>query len=112
MKAVYVVMVVWMIVLTGCNAHNVPTARAWMFDHPPGDSLNYPENYIVGWQDGCETAGSATANTLYKFRYSFQQDEYLAVNDRTYRKGWDDAYLYCTSYLLQHNFNWFGKRPI
>lgn len=98
-------------VLYGCD-HNVPTWRAWMFDHPPGGAEQYPETYVSGWKDGCHTAGGATANPMYKFQFGFKQNEALAYGDKAYRLGWDDAYRYCTAYLLQHNFDWFGKRPI
>jgi len=96
---------------TSCG-HNVPTWRSGMFEHPPGGAEKYPPLYTKGWQDGCYTAGGATANQMYKFKFGYRQDEELAHSDKAYRKGWDDAYLYCTSYLLQHNFDWYGKRPI
>lgn len=98
--------------LSGCIGKNVPTWREWMFDHPPGGAEKYPPLYVKGWQDGCETAGASTANHMYKFKFTYRQDEELTHTSKPYAKGWDDAYLYCTSYLLQHNFDWFGKRPI
>ena len=100
-----------LLLFTACDL-NVPAWRSWMFDHPPGGAQKYPPLYTKGWQDGCYTAGGATANQAYKFKFSYRQDETLANTNKAYRKGWDDAYLYCTSYLLQHNFDWFGKRPI
>lgn len=105
-------LVLTMLILLGACGSNVPIWREWMFEHPPGGADRYPPTYTKGWQDGCYTAGGATANQAYKFKFGYRQDEELAHTDKAYRKGWDDAYLYCTSYLLQHNFDWFGKRPI
>ena len=98
--------------LSACIGQNVPTWRSWMFEHPPGGAEKYPPLYTQGWQDGCQTAGAATANHMYKFKFHYTQNEELSHSSKAYRKGWDDSYLYCTSYLLQHNFDWFGKRPI
>ncbi len=102
--------VIWVLLFLEACGHNTPLWREWMFEHPPGGAARYLETYVKGWQDGCYTAGGATANHMYKFKFGYRQDEDLANNDKTYRKGWDDAYLYCTSYILQHNADWFGKR--
>jgi hypothetical protein len=94
---------------------NVPIWKRWMFDHPPAKpngEMDYSPEYIKGWQDGCETAGGATANHLYKNFFEFTKDEELTISSAEYSLAWNDAYRYCTSYLLQHNFNWYGKRVI
>lgn len=105
------ILILSLLFFSACTFHNVPYWREGMFEGPPPGPYGnqYPEKYVSGWKDGCYTAGGATANQLYKFRYGFRQDAVL-IDDRQYRKGWDDAYLYCTSYLLQHNFDFYGVR--
>lgn len=107
-------MILFMIFTTSCD-NNVPIWKRWIFQHPPrkhDGSLNYPKMYTKGWQDGCETAGGATANHLYKNFFEYTKNEELFHTDTDYKTGWNNAFRYCTSYLLQHNFDWFGKRVI
>jgi hypothetical protein len=102
------------LLFTACDK-NVPIWRKWMFDHPPAKpngKMDYSPDYIKGWQDGCETAGGVMANHLYKNFFNYTKNEELAFNSKEYGLGWDDAYRYCTSYLVQHNINWYGKRVI
>ncbi len=101
--------------LQGCYSledysHNIPVWRAWMFKSPP-PGREYPELYKLGWVDGCESGAASSANHFYKMRYSFKQDWQLNSNN-VYRKGWDDAWNYCTTTILKHNWESVGRRVI
>lgn len=103
------------IAITGCEtltplSHNVPIWRSWMFEGPP-PGRDYPPLYSKGWIDGCESGAASSATHLYKFRYKFRQNWQL-VSDTTYRRGWDDAWKYCTTYILKHNWDSIGIRII
>jgi hypothetical protein len=87
--------------LTAC--HNAPVWQYSMFKHPAGNKV-YAPLYIKGWQDGCESGAEASANHLYRLRYSFKQDWQLLSN-AYYVNGWEAAYNQCRKYILQHNLS-------
>lgn len=77
----------------------------WIYDHPPENKNNgkpYPELYVDGWRDGCETGVAGNTNTFYKFYHNFKQDA-MKAQDETYHKGWYDAFFYCGRYIYQYN---------
>ena len=83
------------------SCHNVPAWKIDMFERPPGNK-EYPDMYLKGWKDGCESGADASANHLFKWKYRFKQDWRLLEN-QYYMNGWDDAYTHCRHYILQHN---------
>ncbi|MCH2037212.1 MAG: hypothetical protein MK137_01290, partial [Rickettsiales bacterium] len=83
------------------SCHNVPAWKVGIFERPPGDK-EYPEMYLKGWQDGCESGADASANYLFKWKYKFRQDWQL-LDNKLYVNGWEDAYNHCRLYVLQHN---------
>lgn len=95
--------------------NNVPVWKRWVFERPPpkpNGKSDYPSMYVKGWQDGCHTSAGATANHLYKNFFNYKKDEELFFHNADYKMGWNNSFRYCTSYILQHNFDWFGKRVI
>ncbi len=88
-------------ILTAC--HNTPAWQYSMFKRPAGNQP-YAPLYIKGWQDGCESGADASANHLYRLRYTFKQDWQL-LNNAYYVNGWEAAYNHCRKYILQHNLS-------
>ena len=87
-------------IMSACTAG--PPWAEWMFEGPPKkEGVTYPPLYVKGWQDGCHTGTSGSANHWYKFNYKFTQDWQLAQN-RVYYKGWKDAFDYCQRYIYQY----------
>lgn len=90
-----------LVMLSACSAG--PPWAQWIYDGPPDvPGVTYPPLYVKGWQDGCESGASASANHWYKFQHEFRQDWRLAQN-RVYYKGWKDAFDYCQRYINQYN---------
>lgn len=96
-----------LISITVSACHNVPMWHYKMFERPAGNRP-YPEMYIKGWQDGCESGAEASANHFYRFIYEFKQDWQLLEN-RMYINGWENAYNHCRKYVLQHNLRKIGR---
>lgn len=94
--------ILYVILSLGLSAcQNVPVWKYSMFERPEGGG-NYPPLYLEGWQDGCESGADASANHLYKFKYSFRQ-KWQLLNNAAYVNGWENAYSHCRKYVLQHN---------
>lgn len=105
MRMKWIIMLCIVVLLAGCRTG--PPWQAWRFEGPQDmDEREYPPLYIQGWQDGCESGTSGSANHYYKFFYKFKQDATLAQN-RIYYKGWKDAFDYCQRYTSQWNFRRF-----
>lgn len=85
------------------SCHNVPVWQYQMFKRPPGNDA-YPDEYIKGWQDGCESGAEASSNYLYRLKYKFRQDV-SKIDNTLYINGWDSAYDHCRKYINQHNLN-------
>ena len=70
--------------------------RNLLFDAPPG-----PENFRVGWKDGCFTGKSATGEMKHKLKFGFKKDARFIEGDKfnnEYEKGWETAFWYCQRY--------------
>lgn len=88
--------------LSACSG--APWMQAMMEGPPQPEGLpkqELPPLYIKGWQEGCESGVSANTNSMAKFRYKFQQDASLVLNDVYYR-GWKDAFDYCQRYTRMY----------
>jgi len=88
-----------LILCTAC--HNIPLWKYDIFERPEGNGV-YPEMYLTGWKDGCESGANASSNRLYRMRYKFKQDWEL-MSEGEYVKGWEDSYNFCRKYILQYN---------
>lgn len=87
--------------LMGCaRAFRPQVGPSWSQDllneTPPG-----PDNFRIGWKDGCETGISATSNHWQKFFYKFKQN-YRLAQDNEYYTGWKTGYTYCQRYVFQY----------
>lgn len=60
-----------------------------------------PENFKLGWQHGCETGISTTANLYQKHFYRFTQDSTM-VDDPVYYSGWRNGWSYCQRKIFQY----------
>ncbi|MBL0319491.1 MAG: hypothetical protein IPP74_09440 [Alphaproteobacteria bacterium] len=93
--------------LTGCDARvraGAPWMQSMLTEGPPGPAL-----FRQGWQDGCETGISATANNFQKMFYDFKQDSKLA-RDQKYYLGWKLAFDYCQRYTFTYLYTAFINR--
>ncbi|MDA0617327.1 MAG: hypothetical protein O3A66_01230 [Proteobacteria bacterium] len=109
------IIIMCMVLLITSNCNGVPAWRQSMFKHPPvkaDGTSNYHPEYVHGWQDGCHTAASSTHNHFMKNFYNFRKDNYLFQTSKQYEAGWGDSYRHCTTFIMQHNWNWHGKRVI
>lgn len=100
---------------TSSGCHGLPLWRQDIMNRPPikyDGTRNYHPEYVQGWQDGCHSGASAVHNHFMRIFYDFKKDYNMSKNSAQYETGWNDAYRYCTSFILQHNWNWHGKRVI
>lgn len=87
------------LLISGCNWRpqaGPPWAQKMLKEGPEG-----PENFQLGWRDGCETGISTTGNHMHKFFYKFKQDSTLA-RDPIYYTGWKNGWSYCQRYIFQY----------
>lgn len=85
-----------LVILSGCyNAPDPLKPGAFVMKQMPDDA---PNNYKLGWKDGCESGLSSMTSTTYKTFYSFKQDKTRRM-DPTYYKSWKDAYTFCRHYV-------------
>ena len=97
----YCTTILAVILLLSACTEALPFWKRDMMNGPPDHKeRSYEPKYLQGWQDGCHTGISATANQWYKMHYKFKQDPLLA-QDRTYYRGWKDAFDYCQRYIYQ-----------
>lgn len=102
MKKLVTITIICLVAVSLSSCRAGPPWMQWMFKGPKDmNEKNYPPLYIEGWQHGCESGASATVRQWYKQFYRFKQDAYKA-QDKTYYKGWKDAFEYCQRYLYQY----------
>ena len=53
-----------------------------------------PPEYVLGWEDGCDTGLSAEGDWSYKVTYGFKKRPEMAANDQ-YKQGWNEGFSYC-----------------
>lgn len=66
-----------------------------------GPPEHAPQEYRMGWDDGCETGLSTMSTGFYKSFYKYKQSDELA-NNAMYYKAWKDAYKYCRQYAFKY----------
>lgn len=87
----------------GCTPMRI--GSSWQQDLLQGTPEG-PNNFKLGWRDGCRTGISATANHHGKFHYKFTQNYELAQDDEYYT-GWRISWLVCQRYV----FNFYARAP-
>ncbi|MCC7259517.1 MAG: hypothetical protein IT567_00620 [Alphaproteobacteria bacterium] len=66
--------------------------------------LNYvgpregPEEYLEGYDDGCDSAVAVEGDFWQKMFYGHVKDPDMA-EDKLYKNGWNEGYSYCRSYM-------------
>ncbi len=94
----YIAVIGLVAALTACSPRSGPPWMAWMEEGPPPqEGVVYPELYVVGWKQGCQTGISSNTTHFNKFFYKYEQDSKLIMDDVYYR-GWKDAFDYCQRY--------------
>lgn len=53
-----------------------------------------PPEYVLGWEDGCDSGLSAEGGLEYKIMYGFKKRPEMAANDQ-YKQGWNEGFTYC-----------------
>mgnify|MGYP000889280079 CR=1 FL=1 len=53
-----------------------------------------PPEYMLGWEDGCDSGLSAEGGWTYKLMYGFKKRPELAASDQ-YKQGWNEGFTYC-----------------
>lgn len=56
---------------------------------PPG-----PPEYVLGWEDGCDSGLSAEGSWDFKLIYGFKKRPEMASSD-LYKQGWNEGFTYC-----------------
>lgn len=85
--------------LTGCHSYKPKVGHSWNQDLIQGTPAG-PNNFKLGWRDGCETGVSANANHFARPFYSFKQNYDLA-QDHEYYTGWRIGWTFCHRYVFQ-----------
>ena len=65
-----------------------------------GPSQDAPENYLDGWNDGCETGIGTMSTTWYKTFYGYKINTHM-MEDAEYSRAWRDAYTYCRHFAFK-----------
>lgn len=53
-----------------------------------------PPEYVLGWEDGCDSGLSAQGGWEYKLMYGFKKRPEMGVNEQ-YKGGWNEGFTYC-----------------
>ncbi len=72
-----------LIALSGCRPFWVQTVT------PDG-----PPEYVLGWEDGCDSGLSAEGSWDYKLMFGFKKRPEMASSDQ-YKQGWNEGFSYC-----------------
>ncbi len=89
--------------LVGCNP-----IRPWPAGLVKEMPVDAPEEYKLGWKDGCESGFASYGNDYYKTFYKFHYDMELMRTNKLYMRIWKDSYKHCRSHVNRHlNDGWF-----
>ena len=53
-----------------------------------------PQEYRLGWEDGCDTGLSAEGGPLYKMVWGFKKRPEMSSNEM-YKQAWNEGFTYC-----------------
>jgi hypothetical protein len=53
-----------------------------------------PPEYVLGWEDGCDSGLSAEGSWDYKLMFGFKKRPEMASSDQ-YKQGWNEGFSYC-----------------
>lgn len=95
-----IILIILLVVLSSCNA-KPKVGSPWMQELLHQGPQNAPNDFRIGWIDGCETGISASSNALQRHFYKFKQDYKMAQNQEYYT-GWKIAFSYCQRYVFQY----------
>lgn len=56
-----------------------------------------PEEYVHGFEDGCDTAVAAKGDFYQKLFYKLKRDANMLDNE-LYKRGWNEGYSFCGAY--------------
>lgn len=65
-----------------------------------GPQQDAPQDYLDGFNDGCETGMATMSTNWYKTFYRFKQDT-ARLHNQLYYQAWKDAYTYCRQYTFK-----------
>lgn len=84
-------------ITSACSSNSILAPKPYGITGPASDA---PENYLAGWNDGCETGMSTMSTTYYKSFYGYKIDAQM-VEDPEYYRAWRDAYTYCRHFTFK-----------
>lgn len=61
-----------------------------------------PEEYIKGWDDGCDSGVAAQGSLWQKVFYNFTKDQNMLDNGY-YKQGWNEGFSYCRFYQASYD---------
>lgn len=67
----------------------------------PAGPQGGPQEFQLGWHDGCETGMAAHGDDVYRTSYKFTQNPSLVMNP-IYYKAWKDAENFCRTYIYEY----------
>lgn len=99
-RAVYAMCIATAVILLGGCSQNPFTEPAPIALET---KLNYgPQEFRIGYQDGCESALSAYGNTYMKTIYTLKKRPEYQYNNM-YNQVWRDAWNYCYMWYFVYN---------
>ena len=104
MKQLFTITIVTVLglALSACSSDSIFAPKPHGITGPARDA---PENYLAGWDAGCQTGMSTMSPTYYKSFYGYTLDANM-IEDPEYYRAWRDAYTYCRHYTFK--FAWDG----
>lgn len=97
MKSIYILFS--LLILSACNSQG--TLRTFGMPHVPTSG---PDEYRLGWEDGCRTGMSTYSGAHLKTNYHAAINA-EAMKNQYYRKGWEVAQAYCSYYISSYLSN-------
>lgn len=107
MKSIQYLLAIFLILsLVSCSK------MAKFFPERPDDNVTFPpgtpEDFKLGYRDGCTSGMAGGSNTFYKFFYDMQTaDGFKMASSSEYRAGYNNGLWFCYRYdYVKH------KRPV
>lgn len=79
----------WVLLLLGLMATAACRPTELYYINPGG-----PQEYQLGWQDGCDSGLSAQGGVVQKMLYGFKKRPEMG-NSEQYKQGWNEGFTYC-----------------
>lgn len=70
-----------------------------------------PDEYVHGYEDGCDTAVSVSGDFWHKMFYGLTKDPAMTDNN-LYKQGWNEGFAFCRGYYssLKSEGGVFGEK--